>query len=273
MFIHLINKNILNMIEDNIDYWVYQDYLIFKPHFNKEINELSLRKYKHIIFSNYKNPLITIKTFNKYIYEYKDFYEFSKFNQPINLPDTIIHLTFGYYFNQPVNLSCSLTYLCFDFNFNQPLNLPNSLEHLSFGNLFNQPINLPNSLKYLNVGSSFNQNINLPTKLKYLCINSNNQYIINNLVDSIEELELGYNFNLELNNLPNNIQRIIFYKYSIYDKNLNSLPDSIEFISLPISYDKKILYIPKSLKQIECFYDYKFLNDYDEKIQINKYKL
>jgi hypothetical protein len=98
-------------------------------------------------------------------------------------------------------------------------------------------------------------------------LNCNNKYIVENLVNSIEELELFLEFNLELKNLPNSIRKIIFYN-DFYNCDLNSLADSIEYIRLPRFYNKKILTIPKSLKTIKCYKDYKFLNDYPKHIHI-----
>ena len=78
---------------------------------------------------------------------------------------------------------------------------------------------------------------------------------------------------MELKNLPNSIRKIIFHKEMHYDKNLNSLPDSIEFIRLPIRYDKKILVLPKSLKVIQCHHYYKFIDDYKKDICFEFYSI
>jgi len=45
-----------------------------------------------------------------------------------------------------------------------------------------------------------------------------------NLPNSIEELELGYNFNLELNNLQNSIKIISIDRFSKYNQPLTNLP-------------------------------------------------
>ena len=92
-------------------------------------------------------------------------------------------------------------------------------------------------------------------------LNCNNQNIIDYLHNNIEELELGYRFNLELNNLPTSIKKIIFLN-SNYNAELNNLPNSIEYIQLPFRYDKKILNIPTKLKVIKCSEDYKYINDF-----------
>jgi len=74
--------------------------------------------------------------------------------------------------------------------------------------------------------------------------------IIDYLPHGIEELILKCNFDLELNNLPNSIEKIVF-KNNDYNKKLNCLPDSIEIIELPNQYDLKIDKLPKNLKKIK----------------------
>jgi hypothetical protein len=82
------------------------------------------------------------------------------------------------------------------------------------------------------------------------------------LPDSIEELELDYSFNLELNDLPSSIKKIIFNKHSYYDKPLNNLPKRIELLELPSEYDIPITNIPREFKKIICSKNYKFIDDY-----------
>ena len=96
---------------------------------------------------------------------------------------------------------------------------------------------------------------------KYLILNCNNKYIIDNLPNSIEEITLEGNFNLELNNLPNGIKKIIFHRYSVYSYQLNCLPNSIEYIKLGANYNLKINKFPLELKIIECSEQYKFIDD------------
>ena len=79
--------------------------------------------------------------------------------------------------------------------------------------------------------------------------------------NNIEELTLGHYFNLELDNLPSSIKKIIIYNNG-YDKELNNLPISVEYIGLPLDYKKKILKIPKSLKEIKCNENYEFIDDF-----------
>ena len=68
--------------------------------------------------------------------------------------------------------------------------------------------------------------------LKSLTMNyCNNQYIIDNLHNNIEELNI-YRSKLNLDNLPNSIKRIYILEH--YEKELNNLPNSIEYLELYI---------------------------------------
>ena len=78
----------------------------------------------------------------------------------------------------------------------------------------------------------YNQFVNLPLCIKTLSIDYNILSLIDNLPIGIEELYLGENFNLELNNLPNSIKIIKFNIHSTYNEELNNLP---KYYSIPIN--------------------------------------
>jgi hypothetical protein len=105
----------------------------------------------------------------------------------------------------------------------------------------------------------------------YLKIDCNNQSIIEHLPNSIEQIELDFFFDLELNNLPCSIKKITFDKSSMYNKKLNCLPKFIEIIKLPQYYDNKIKIIPSGLKKIICHEKYKYSDDFAN-CQIETYK-
>ena len=86
--------------------------------------------------------------------------------------------------------------------------------------------------------------------------------MIDNLTDNIVELELDCGFNLKLENLPISIRKIIFDIDSKYDKELNCLPYFVEFLQLPKKYNKRILNLPKELKEIMCSKDYEYIDDF-----------
>ncbi len=107
------------------DYAIYDDILIFKPKFNKPVDEYAnlIQNYTQIIFSNYTDLKIISKTNNKYEYkyEYSNKYNCNKFNQKIQLNPELTHLTFGNDFNQEIQLNRNLTHLIFGRYFNQKI--------------------------------------------------------------------------------------------------------------------------------------------------------
>jgi len=129
-----------------------------KKDINERIKKLSeyynvINNYKKILFSNYNNPSIAIKTNNKYYYIYKNNYNRCNFNKKLNLSNNInlTHLTFGEYFNQEIDLlnNINLTHLTFGYVFNQ--NICRNYTH----NSFNKKIDL-------------SKNISLTCLMKYI---------------------------------------------------------------------------------------------------------
>lgn len=183
-------------MEETNDYWLFENKLIFKPHFNETLSKYYYydndndnnyngdnnqpytkisTNYNHLIFSNYLEFDICIKNQNQYIYSLDKYFLESKFTQKIIVPSWTTILIFGYSFNQTIQLNNNLTHLIFDY-------------------WFNQPIQLNNNLTYLILGVDFNQQILLPRNLKHIRLNCNNN-IIDLLHDNIEILELGPEFN------------------------------------------------------------------------------
>ena len=245
------------MIETD-NYWIVDKKFTFKPHFDDLIDE-----YMHLI--EQCNELI----FSDYYDIGNKHYKTSNFNQIITLPNSLTHLTFGGNFNQIITLPNSLTHLTFGYDFNQIITLPNSLTHLTFGIKFNQIITLPNTLTHLTFGMCFKQSMNL-SNIEYLKLDCNNTHLIENLPNSLVELELNYNLNLELNNLPSNLKKIVIQSQSKFNKELNNLPNSIEEIILNVSYNKQIKNIPQNFKKITCCEDYPFIDDF-ENYEISHY--
>ena len=220
------------------DYWIYDNKIIFKPNFNNKLDDYDydyidiISKHNELIFSNYNDCSITIKTNNIYCNKYKQNYKESNFNQQVIIPQNVTHLTFGN-------------------NFNQQVTIPQNVTHLTFGKEFNQRVNLPN--------------------IKYLQIDCNNIDIIENLPNSIEEIIFGMWFNLKLQNLPNSIKKISFYYDSRYNNELNCLPEFVEYLELGKDYDKKITKFPLNLKTIKCSKYYKYIDDFKDKYNVITY--
>jgi hypothetical protein len=211
----------------------------------------------------------------------------SSFNHPLdnslNNLTSLTHLTFSDCFNQPLanslNNLTSLTHLTFGDKFNQPLD--NSLDnltlltHLTFGYHFNQPLgnllnHLPN-LTHLGLGKKFNQKVELPFNINSIRFECNNTYYTDYLPNSIEDLELGWNFNLELANLSSSIKKIKFYRTSHYNKELNNLPNGLEILELPANYNHPIQNIPPKLNKLICSEDYLF-KTYFVGLEVETYK-
>ena len=143
--------------------------------------------------------------------------------------------------------------------------LPRTLIHLTFETKFNQKIpTLPLNITNLTLGLEFEQQYDIPSNIKYLKLNSNNQYIINYLPNSIAELELelGEYFDLQIENLPTSIKKLIIDKKSVYNLDLNCLPDFIEELHLNRFYKKRISRIPSNLKKLICDKKYPHKNDF-----------
>jgi hypothetical protein len=269
------------MIEETKDYWISGSKIIFKPEFNKPLDEFYelISKYNELIFSDYNDLNTLLKTINCDFKNSRLHFKPSKFNQPIILGNNLKIIIFGICFNQPIILNDNLRELRFGSYFNHPIILNDNLRELSFGSCFNHPIILPkklvslclgrkfnesiifgNELTILHLGTSFDKSINIPDTVKRLKLFCNNQYIVDSLPNNIIFLQLCLTFNLEINNLPNSIKKL---KISKYDKDLNNLPNSIKRLELPSDYLLQIKKLPSNLKTIKCSKDYEFVKDFE----------
>ena len=262
-----------------IDYITNETCIIFDPKYDKLLDpELNIQtQYKKIIFSNYKLSNELFEAYENDNWQ-KFYYTGSKFNQPLanslNNCTALTHIQFGYCFNCHLSNSLdnciALTHIQFGFYFNQPLDnlLDNctSLTHISFGSRFNQPLHNSfdncTALTHIGIGYNFNQKLELPFNIKSLSLDSNNMNYTDHLSDNIEEIELGLHFNLELDNLPSSIKKIIFDKWSKYNKKLNCLPNGLLTLQLPLYYDQQISLIPSALSKLICSENYTFIEDF-----------
>jgi hypothetical protein len=71
--------------------------------------------------------------------------------------------------------------------------------------------------------------------------------LIDNLPNSIEELNLGIYFNLPLDNLPSSIKSIKFDKQSKYNKQLLNLPSLLEILELPDNYTISVMNVDSTM--------------------------
>ena len=86
-----MNKKMNKM--ETTDYWIYENKIIFKSNFNDKLdNYLNIiSKCDELIFSNYDDFTITIKTNNKYRFEYIGNYTRSNFNKQVIIPENVTH--------------------------------------------------------------------------------------------------------------------------------------------------------------------------------------
>lgn len=154
----------------NKEYWIIDDKLIFKPEFNKELYSYYdvISQHNTLIFSNYDNPEMAIKTNNKNTNDYRKKYKYSKFNKKIKLTGKVIYLSFSDCFNQKIELTNNITYLNFGDCFNQKIKLTKNITYLSFGCNFNKELILAKKIKYLSFGKRFNKKIKLTNNITYL---------------------------------------------------------------------------------------------------------
>ena len=224
------------------DYWIFEDTIYFKPDFNSSID--------NFIFNNKIRKIEFSASYDKedYIEEKHEnvrdcSYRYNNFNKPLNINSPIIthiYLHHTNIFNHDIdNLPCNLQYLHCNNNFNKNVdNLPLRLLELILRNHFNKNVdNLPESLLNLVLGFMFNKNIdNLPQGLLKLVLGYKFNQSINFLPNNLTLLVLGYEFNQPINSLPKNLLSLHICSQSKFNKILNKLPKSIEYISINKKY-------------------------------------
>lgn len=235
--------------------------IFFDNNFNQPVNKLPI-KLKEIHFGiSFNQSVDYLPNFLEKIY-----FEGS-FNHCIdNLPDTLNLISLFSIFNKKINkLPKNLEYFQLNYrnNYNYDYDIPlcENLKYLEICPDFNSKFTINNKLENLICYFNFVDKINLPESLKSLTLYHENQYLIDNLPNSIEEIIFGWWWKkLELDNLPNSIKIIDLEKIDQNVMlNLNNLPNSVEIIKLPTYYNNEILKIPSNLKIIHCNKKYKFV--------------
>lgn len=183
-----------------------------------------------ILFSTssmFNQPFDTTKYLTTLILDYR-------FNQHIILNKNIHDLTFGYSYNKYLTLPKNISYLSFGVFFNQPFVLSKKLTHLTLGCNFNNPIVLVKSLKvlimtrikdndhhfiltpnvrFLKPSIDCKNRIVIEKPIQTLTISNNNYHIIDNLPQNITNIVLDGNFDLPMDNLPNDVKHIELCNY------------------------------------------------------------
>src|SRR5579872_6228717 len=148
-------------------------------------------------FTNVRTDVIPLK-FPKLITHMVFYPSYGKYvNLKDRIPNSVTHLTFGYYFNQDIK-DC----------------IPNSVTHLTFGAFFNQDIKecIPNSVTHLTFGVSFNQDIKeyIPYSVTHLTFGINfNKDIKECIPNSVTHLTFGSKFNKDIKDcIPTSITHL-----------------------------------------------------------------
>lgn len=107
---------------------------------------------------------------------------------------------------------------------------------------------IPDYVEEIIFGDDFNQQLNyLPTNIKKITFGFNFRYDINyNLLDSIEYLEFGYNFNNIIYKYPSNLKVLKFGRN--FSNNLNNLPEGLIELEINERFNSTIKNLPKTLK-------------------------
>jgi hypothetical protein len=229
-----------------VNYITNKDTIIFSPFYDESINPNLLSLYNKIIFSNYKLNEDLFEKYENLDFKGLKWFGFG-FNQKVDLPENLTHLTFNDDFNQEVHLPKNLTHLTFGWKFNQKVELPDNLTHLTFGRWFNKEVELPENLTHLTFGCRFNQKVELPEKITHLTFG----YYFNqevHLPENLTHLTFGENFNQKVE-LPLGIKYLKLENDEDY--NLDYLPEGIEELDLGEYFQDDTLYnLPNSLKVI-----------------------
>lgn len=127
-----------------------------------------------------------------------------------NLPQKIMHIKLGQVFNEQINyLPASIIVIDIGYDFDQPVNnFPNNVTRLTFVCQFDRKVNkLPIKMAHMSFGLYFNQKVNkLPRTITFL--------------------SFAQPFNYPLDNISDNIQKIILmteYKHDIPEKLKNKI--------------------------------------------------
>lgn len=197
-------------------------------------------------FSRFNKPIVLAQSIVKLIFG-------SHFNQPIVLTSGLRVLTFGYWFNQPVVLARNIQILTLGDSFNKPIVLTPRIQILTFGFYFDQPIVLTQSIMVLTFGLCFNQPIVLTKSITDLTFgNSYNQPII--LTKHIVHLKLGRYFNQPII-LTSKIQCLFL---SCENYNIDDLTNSIKHLTLKYNFNTGLNNVPNSTKITIGNYNYKY---------------
>ena len=247
--------------------------LIVGPRYEKSLPELP-SGLLHLEFVDKNNECLfnfkNIYEFPKSL-EYLIFSKLSRFDEPINLSERLLHLEFGNDFNHnlpmlPSTLRTLIFGLLYDKSFDY--SLPPNLKTLVFGNCFNKQLDkLPPGLENLKFGYKYNHPISeFPESLKVLIFGHKFNQVLRFLPENLQHLELGHDFDYELETLPN-------LKYLSVGSNMNiinQLPNSIIELKLTGRFNMKIDNLHYGLEKLSlCDLNYSYDINYIARYRSN----
>lgn len=85
--------------------------------------------------------------------------------------------------------------------------------------------------------------------------------MIDKLSHWLEEIEIGFVFDTEIQNLPSSIRKLSFHASSKYNRDI-VLPLGLEELVTSKCYNKRIWSMPLRLKKVTCSWNYDYIEDF-----------
>lgn len=209
-----------------ITHIIFNDYGVNASRFNTRF--VTLKNPILISFGSFFNQPFVLTKYILYL-------GFGKhFNQPIVLSKNIKKLRIGHehnggIFDQPINLSKNLIILCINATFNQSLILTKKIKVFALKySFFNNPISLPKHLVRVAFYRYFRQPIILNKTINVLELET---YLHTCILDSTSNLKITHGIHNDFirDNLPNSISEVREYCYYAkhHLKPLNNIPNCL----------------------------------------------
>jgi hypothetical protein len=217
----------------NKEYWIYNDSIIFKPNFDKDLDEYYhiINKYKKLYFSDYDNYMTTIKSNNDKF----DFYDYNIIKNSNSFRQKKLYVTNNNKskFNKKIDLSKL-----------------NNITHIYFGDLFDQNIYFPenNNIECLSFGLYFRytKNFTLENCKKLKKIYFDMSFSFDSVKENQNEKECE-NKIIKFENCVN--LEILIYNYIIINESLDfSRCEKLHSLVLDSSTYRKPILFPPNLK-------------------------
>lgn len=160
------------------------------------------------------------------------------FNHPVDhLPDSVMSIQFGDRFNTEIKkFPARMTKLKFGKDFNQKIeNLPSETKFLEFGDNFNQELELPESVCMVQFGKEYNKPIKGGTLHRVWCGDDFNQPIdtLSGCL-SLKYVKFGHGFQQSIDDLPDSVVELELSRH--YSGAVSKLPKKLMELRIPSKY-------------------------------------